>query len=168
MTDYCTVNVKYIYTVTNVGPTTENINILSRALNVNVKDLTSAWDTIELVPGNDVVTTEIVSIDICQEEKKISGYDEVYATSPSGTIFDDTTVYEFDGDKVCNVEVETECVFSDDSNNYCRSIPLDEDPEDCGLWVYGRHSYIVINASPTPHTVDKLVRNFNGNYNDMT
>ena len=41
--DY-TVDVKYIYTVNDVGPTTGNINIISRTLNVNVKDLTSALD----------------------------------------------------------------------------------------------------------------------------
>ena len=42
MTDDCKLNVNYIYTVTNVGPTTENIKSLSRKLNGNVKDLTSA------------------------------------------------------------------------------------------------------------------------------
>ena len=42
------VDVKYISTVTNVGPTTENINILSRTLNGNDKDLTSAFDTTEI------------------------------------------------------------------------------------------------------------------------
>ena len=59
-TDYYTVDVKYIYTVTNVGPTNDNINRLSRTLNVNDKDLTSGLDTTELVPGDDIVTTEIV------------------------------------------------------------------------------------------------------------
>ena len=58
--DGCTVDVSYIYTVTNVGPTTENINSLSRRLNVNGKDLTSDLETTELVPGDDVATTEIV------------------------------------------------------------------------------------------------------------
>ena len=48
---------KYIYTVTNVGPTTENIKSLSRKLNGNVKDLTSALDTTEVVPGDDVART---------------------------------------------------------------------------------------------------------------
>ena len=57
---------KYIYTVTNVGLTTENINSISVTLNGNVKYLISALDTTELVPGDDVVTTEIVSIDIFQ------------------------------------------------------------------------------------------------------
>ena len=56
----------YIYTVTNVGLTTENINSLSITLNGNVKDLISALDNTELVPGDDVGKTEIVSIDICQ------------------------------------------------------------------------------------------------------
>ena len=44
-TDDCTVDVKYMYTVTNFGPTTENINIFSRILNGNVKDFTYALDT---------------------------------------------------------------------------------------------------------------------------
>ena len=61
-----TVYVNYIYNITNVGPTTDNISSLSRTLNGTVKDLISALDTTELVPGDDVVTTEIVSIDICQ------------------------------------------------------------------------------------------------------
>ena len=39
------VDVKYIYTVANVGPTTEHINSISRSFNVNVKELTSALDT---------------------------------------------------------------------------------------------------------------------------
>ena len=63
-TDNCTVNVKYIYTVNNVGSTTENINSLYRKLYGNVKDLTFALDTTELVHRDDIVTTEIVSIDI--------------------------------------------------------------------------------------------------------
>ena len=46
---------KYIYTVANVGPTNENINSLSRSFNGNVKELTSALDTTELVTGDDVV-----------------------------------------------------------------------------------------------------------------
>ena len=86
----------FIYTVTNVGPTTQNINSLSITLNGNVKDLTPTLDTTELVPVDDVVTTEIVSINIRQEEKKFSGSDKVDATSPSGTIYKDTYVHEFD------------------------------------------------------------------------
>ena len=98
---------KYIYTVINVGPTTENINSLSRTLNGNAKDLTSTLDTTELVPGDDVVKTEIVSIDICQERVKRSVSAKVYETSPSGTICEDTDVYEFDVEKIFDVEVET-------------------------------------------------------------
>ena len=64
--DYCTVDVNYIYTVTNVGPTTDNINSLYVTLNVNVKGFTSTLDTTELVPGDDFMKTEIVSIYICQ------------------------------------------------------------------------------------------------------
>ena len=56
-TDDHAVYVKYIYTVTNVGPPTENINSLSRTLNGNVKDLTSDLDTTELVPRDDVVSS---------------------------------------------------------------------------------------------------------------
>ena len=98
---------KYIYNVSNGGPTTENINSISLEFNGNVKDLTSALDTRELVPGDDVVTTEIFSIGILQKKKKFSVSDEVYVTSPISTICDDITVYEFDVEKVCNVEVET-------------------------------------------------------------
>ena len=43
--DDCTVDLKYIYNVANVVPTTANINSLSRTLNGNVKDLTSDLDT---------------------------------------------------------------------------------------------------------------------------
>ena len=57
ITDDCTVYVKYIYTVTNVGITTDNINSLSITLNGNVKDFTFDLNTTELVPGDDVVTT---------------------------------------------------------------------------------------------------------------
>ena len=75
-TDDCIVDVKYICTVTNIGPITANINSLSRTLNRNVKYLTPALDTTELVPGDYVLTTETVSIDILQEEKKFSVFDE--------------------------------------------------------------------------------------------
>ena len=51
---------KYIYTVTNIEPTNENINSIYRRLNGNFKDMTSNLDT------NDVRTTELVSINICQ------------------------------------------------------------------------------------------------------
>ena len=94
---------KHSYTITNVGLTTENINILSRTLNGNVKYLKYALDTTELVPGDDVVTTEIVSIDILLEETTLSVYVELYSTSPSGTTCEDTAVYENDVDNVCNV-----------------------------------------------------------------
>ena len=43
--DDCKVGTNYIYTVTSVWPTTDNINSLSRKLNVNVKYLKSAFDT---------------------------------------------------------------------------------------------------------------------------
>ena len=64
-------------------------------------------DTTELVPRDNVVTTEIVSIDIFQEEKKFGVYVEVDATYPSGTICEDTSVYMFDVEKISDVEVET-------------------------------------------------------------
>ena len=94
---------KYIYTVSNVGPNIENTNSLSIALSVNIKYLTYALYATELVPVDDVVTTEIVSIDICQEEKFLSGSTEVYATLPIVTICDDTAVYEFGVEKGCDV-----------------------------------------------------------------
>ena len=160
-TDDCSVDVKYTYNVTNVGPTTENIDSLSRTLNGNVKDLTSALVSTELVPGDNVVSTEIVSIDICQEETRFSVSAEVDATSPSGVICEDIAEYEFDVEKICDVEVEIECVLADGSNIDCRSIPAAEDLEDCEVLV--EYSYIVSNTSPTPQTVDEFVRNFNGN-----
>ena len=61
-TDDCIVDVKYIYTVTNIGPITANINSLTRTLNRNVKYLTPALDTTELVPGDDVMKTEIFQL----------------------------------------------------------------------------------------------------------
>ena len=45
MTGDFTVDVKTTYTVTNVGPTIENSNSLSKTLNVNIKDLKSDLDT---------------------------------------------------------------------------------------------------------------------------
>ena len=104
-TDDFTLNVKYIYTVTNIGSTTENINSLSRTLNVNIKDLTSALDTTELVPVDDVATTGIVPIGICQEKTKLSVSAEVDATSPSGTMYEDTDAYEFDVENICDVHL---------------------------------------------------------------
>ena len=165
-TDDCTVDVKYIYTITNVGPITENIKSLSRTLNGNVKDLTSALDNTELVPGDDAVTTEIVSIDICQEETIFSVSDEVDTTSASGTICEDKAVHEFDVENIFDVEVETEYVLADDSNNDCHSIPPAEEPEDYEVVV--EYSHIVTNIIQKPQTVDKLVPNFNGNDNDIT
>ena len=52
-------------------------------------------------------------------------------------------------------------MLADGSNIECRSIPAAEDLEDCEVLV--EYSYIVSNTSPTPQTVDELVRNFNGN-----
>ena len=43
------------------------------------------------MPGDYVVTTEIVSIDIYQEVTIFSVYYEVDATSPSAVIFEDTS-----------------------------------------------------------------------------
>ena len=54
-----------------------------------------------------MVTTEIVSIDICQDETKFIVSSEVDATSPSGTLCKDTAMYEFDVENICDVEVET-------------------------------------------------------------
>ena len=133
--DDCTVDVKYIYTVTNIGPTTDNNNSLSRTLNGNVKYFTSVLDLTENVPIDDVVTTEIVYIDICQEETTFIVSSDVYATSPSGTICEDTAEYEFDVEKICDAEVETECVFADNSNTDCCSIPSAEDPKYCEVVV---------------------------------
>ena len=62
----------------------------------NVKDLTSALDTTELVPGNDVLKPEIFSIDICQEDTTFSVSVDLYATSTSGKTCEDTVVYEID------------------------------------------------------------------------
>ena len=59
MTDDFIVDVKFIYTVTNVCPTTDNVNSLSRTFNGNVRYLTSVLDTTELVPGDDFVTNKI-------------------------------------------------------------------------------------------------------------
>ena len=99
-----TVDVNYIYTVTNVGPTYENIRSLSRTLNVNIKDLTSALDA--------------TAIDICQEESTISVSAELDATSPCGTPCEKTAVYKIDVEKICDVEYEAKCVLADYSNTY--------------------------------------------------
>ena len=72
----------YIYTVTNVGPTNENINSLFTRLNVNFKDLTYALGITDLLPGDNVAKTEIVSIGICQKVTKFSVSSKVDATSP--------------------------------------------------------------------------------------
>ena len=103
--DDCTLYVKYIYTVTSVGPTTENINSIYRTLNGNIKYLTSALDTTE--------------IDIFQEETKISISAELDATLTSGTKYKDTSVYRIDVEKIFDVEVEAECVLADDINTDC-------------------------------------------------
>ena len=134
-TDDFKVYVKYIYTVTNVDPTTENINSLSRTLDGNVKDLTSALDTTELVPGNDVLKPEIFSIDICQEDTTFSVSDDLDETSTSGTTCEDTAVYEIDVQNICDVEVESEFVLADDINtDFCLILPA-EDKKDCDVAV---------------------------------
>ena len=51
--------------------------------------------------------------------------------SASGKICEDTAVYKFDVEKICDVGVETECVLADDSNTYCCLIPSSEETEDC-------------------------------------
>ena len=99
-TDDCTVYVKYSYTVTNVGPTNENIISIFSMLNGNVKDLTYALDTTELVPGYDVATNKIISIGICQEVTTIRVSADVDETSPSGVICKVTAEYEFVVDKI--------------------------------------------------------------------
>ena len=91
---------------------------------------------------------------------------KVYATSPSGMICEDTSVYEFYVEKICDVEVETECVLEDGSSTDCHSISSYEEPEDCEFVL--EYSYIVTNTSPNLQTVDKLVRNFNVNDDDLT
>ena len=58
-------------------------------------------DTTELVPGDILGITEIVSIDICQEVATFSVSDEVDATSPSGVICGDTSEYEFVVENIC-------------------------------------------------------------------
>ena len=103
------------------------------------------------MPGDDVVTTEIVSIDICQEETTFNVYTEVDSTFPSGTICEDIAVYDFDVDNICDVEVDTECVFVDGSNTYYHLIPPSEEPEGCEVVV--EYSCIVTNTRPKPHTV---------------
>ena len=75
-------------------------------------------------------------------------------------------MYKTDAEKICDVEVESECLLADYSNTYCRSIPLAKDPEDFEVVV--EYSYIVNNTSPEPQTVEKVVWNFNGNNNDLT
>ena len=67
--------------------------------------------------------TEIVSIDIFQEETTFNVSAEVDATFPIGEICEDTSVYDFEVDNIFDVEVETECVLEDDSINDCRLIP---------------------------------------------
>ena len=126
---------KCIYTVTNVFPTTENINSLSISLSRNIKDFTSALDTTELLPGYDDVTNEIVSIDICQEETTFIVSSELNSTLPSGKICEDTAVYGFDIENIFDVQIETECLLEDDSNTDCRSTQPDEDPEYCNIVV---------------------------------
>ena len=134
MTEDCTLDVKYIYTVTNVGLTTENINSLSIKLNGNVKDWIYALDTTELVPGDDVVTTEITSFDIWQQETTVSVSAELYKTLPNDTPFEDTAVYEIDVENICDVEVEAECVFEDDSNTDCHLNPELNSQKTVRLW----------------------------------
>ena len=82
----------YIYNVTNVDPTTDNINILFITLNVNVKYLTSALDN--------------TAIDIFQEETTLSVSVELDVTSRSGTTCEDTAVYEIDVENIFDIEVE--------------------------------------------------------------
>ena len=112
------------------------------------------------------VTNEIVPLVICQEEKTFSVSAEVDATSSSCTIFEDTAVYEFDVQNIFDIKFEMECVLSDHINNECFSINPAKDPEYCEVVV--EYYHIVTNISPKPQTNDKLVRNFNGNYNDLT
>ena len=150
--NYCTVDVNYIYTVTNGGRTTKNIKSLYKTFNGNVKDLTPDLDTTAIV--------------ICQEETTLSVYADLDATLPSGTTCENTDVYEIDVEKICDVEVEAECLLADDINNDCRLIPPVEYPEDCEVVV--EYSYTVTNTSPKHQTVDKVVWNFNGDDNDMT
>ena len=73
----------------------------------NIKDLTSDLYTTELLPRDNDAKTEIFPIDVCQEGKKFSVSVKVDATSPSGKICEDTAVYEFDVENICDVEFET-------------------------------------------------------------
>ena len=139
---------KYIYTVTNVGPTTENIYSLSRTFNVNFEALMSALDTIKLVLEDYVAITKVLSIDICEEVTIFSVSDEVDATSSSCVICEDTTEYEFVVERICIVEVEIKCVLADVINTDCRLISPAEDLEYLDVAV--EYSYIVTNISPTP------------------
>ena len=89
--------------------------------------MTSVLDTTELGPRDDVATTEIVLIDIFQEDTTFSVSAEVYAKFPSGVICENTSEYECSVDKNFNVEVEIECVLADGSNTDCNLIPPAED-----------------------------------------
>ena len=129
-----------------------NINSLSRTLNGNVKYLKYALDN--------------TSIDICQEETKLSVYVELYATSTCGMKCEYTAVYEIDVKKICDVEVEAECVLAYDINTDCSLIPPSEETEECEVVV--EYSYIVTNTIPKYQTVDKVMWNFNVNNNDLT
>ena len=99
---------------------------------------------------------DTTTIDIFQEDTTLSVSSELYATSPIGTTYKETTVYEIYVENICCVEVETECVLADDSNIDCRYIPPSKEPEDCEVVV--EYLYLVTNTDPQKtQTIDKVV-----------
>ena len=57
-------------------------------------------------------------------------------------------------------------MLADDIHTDCSLISPSEEPKDCGVVV--EYSYIVTNNIPKPQTITKVVRNFNGDDNDLT
>ena len=57
-------------------------------------------------------------------------------------------------------------MLADDSNTDCCLIPPAKDPEDCEVVV--EYNYIVTITILKPQNIDKVVRNFNGNDDDLT
>ena len=77
----------------------------------------------------------MVSIDIFQQQIAFSVSTELDATSPSVTTCEDTSVCEIYVENIFDVEVEAECVLTDDGNTNCRQIPPAKDTEDCEVVV---------------------------------
>jgi len=163
--DDCDVVVQYLYTVSNVGPTTETISSLIIGRDGVTRDLVGSLSDLVLEPDGNTTAVENESVDIC-EFTTFTTSAEVNASPPEGEPCMDVDSYEFVIEPLCEVEVGIECTAVVDGVAYeCRQIPKPEEAEDCV--VSAVYTYTVSNVGPTTETITSLTVTQDGVSSDL-